>query len=327
MTLPEKINVKGVEMTLKREKLNGRLSEYWRVYYERNDTHTTGYVYLDEQCVYLSECSLESGIVAKNRLYKKLCKCLPGEFLPETIEENNKEYKYKSTSTDTAFGKIWTCGYFDDNDKPYLVYGSQLVVFVENSSESEEVAYEKLKEKYRELVSSGPDKHEFKMYGIVLRHLNGLNKGIQTAHAVCEYIRKYKGDDDLEQWLSTDKTLVVLDGGSSYDLKNILEKFNLNNVKYATFEEEDLNGITTCICVLADERVWNRKEYGSKTDFIEMKRNEVESEESEDPTWKEAEERLAEEIEREVDRQYSEFVGGNTNVVKKEVLNNLRLSI
>lgn len=307
-------------MTLKREKLNGRLSEYWRVYYERNDTRTTGYVYLDGYCVYLSECSLESGIVAKNRLYKKLCKCLPGEFLPETIEENNKEYRYKSTSTDTPFGKIWTCGYFADDGEAY----QHLVV---NMGESEEAAYEKLKEKYRELIGSGPDRHEFKMYGIVLRHLNGLNKGIQTAHAVCEYIRKYKGDNDLEQWLSTDKTLVVLDGGSSYDLKDILEKFNLNNVKYATFEEEDLNGITTCICVLADERVWDRKEYGSKTDFIEMKRNEVESEESEDPTWKEAEERLAEEIEREVDRQYSEFVGGNTNVVKKEVLNNLRLAL
>jgi hypothetical protein len=320
MTLPEKLNVKGVEMTLKREKLNGRLSEYWRVYYERNDTRTTGYVYLDGYCVYLSECSLESGIVAKNRLYKKLCKCLPGEFLPETIEENNKEYKYKSTSTDTVVGRIWTCGYFTDDGEAY----QHLVV---NTRESEEAAYKKLKEKYRELISAGPNKHEFKMYVIVLRHLNGLNKGIQTAHAVCEYIRKYKGDDDLEQWLSTDKTLVVLDGGSSYDLKDILEKFNLNNVKYATFEEEDLNGITTCICVLADERVWDRKEYGSKTDFIEMKRNEVEPEESEDPTWKEAEERLAEEIEREVDRQYSEFVGGNTNVVKKEVLNNLRLAL
>lgn len=173
------------------------------------------------------------------------------------------------------------------------------------------------------------DKHTYKMYAIVLRQLDGINSGIQAAHGVCEYIRKHFGDNDLHQWLHEDKTLVVLNGGTYKDLVNIMFKFNEAGIKYETFKEEDLDGLTTCIALLADERVWDKKEYGTIGEFVENNAKKilegVEPKEMKPSEWKGAEKELREHLDREVNRQYEQFVGGRENVVKKEVLNNLRL--
>lgn len=169
------------------------------------------------------------------------------------------------------------------------------------------------------------EKHTYKMYSIVLRQLDGINNGVQTAHGVCEYVRKHWKDKDLQQWLNEDKTLVVLNGGTVNDMNEIKAKFDKEGIKYETFEEEDLANLTTSICLLADERVWDRKEYGTVEDFVNKTTNKlVEVIDSENP-MAEAEKQLKEEIEQEVNKQYEVFVGGRMNVVKKEVLNNLRL--
>lgn len=171
------------------------------------------------------------------------------------------------------------------------------------------------------------NKHTYKMYSIVLRQLDGINNGVQTTHGVCEYIRKHWNDEDLQQWLNEDKTLVVLNGGTVNDMNSIKERFDQEGIKYETFEEEDLANLTTSICLLADERVWDRKEYGSVDDFVQSisKKQLVELEPEKSEELVEAEKQLMEEIEREVNKQYETFVGGRENVVKKEVLNNLRL--
>lgn len=173
--------------------------------------------------------------------------------------------------------------------------------------------------------------HVYKMYGIVLRQLDGINSGVQTAHAVCEYIRKHWEDEDLQQWLNKDKTLIVLNGGTYKDLVEIMYKFKDNGIKYETFEEEDLDELTTCIAVLADERVWDKKEYGTIEQFVENNAKKILEDEDLQPKewksseWEEAERELQEYLDREVNKQYEQFVGGRENVVKKEVLNNLRL--
>lgn len=147
--------------------------------------------------------------------------------------------------------------------------------------------------------------HEYKMYSIVLRHLDGQNKGVQTTHGVCEYIRKHWDDEDLQQWLNTDKTLVMLSGGTVSDMSTIMEVFKEHGIKFETFEEEDLGNLTTSICVLADERVWDRENY---------------------PTFDIYKFQWEGESEEILKTEFISFVGGIKNVVKKEVLNGLRLA-
>ena len=78
------------------------------------------------------------------------------------------------------------------------------------------------------------------MYSIVLRHLDGQNKGVQTTHGVCEYVRKHWDDEDLQQWINQDKTLVMLSGGTVSDMNEIRACFDEVGIPYETFEEEDL---------------------------------------------------------------------------------------
>lgn len=144
------------------------------------------------------------------------------------------------------------------------------------------------------------EKHSYKMYSIVLRQLSGINNGIQTAHGVCEYVRKHWDDADLQEWINVDKTLVVLNGGTVQNIEAICQKFNENNIKYEVFREIDLGNLVTSVCVLADERVWDRKNY---LDFDEY---------------------LLGDLHETNESLYLEYIGGKENMVKKEVLNNLR---
>lgn len=170
--------------------------------------------------------------------------------------------------------------------------------------------------------------HKYKMYGIVIRQLDGINSGVQVTHSVCEYARKYWKDKDFQQWINEDKTLIVLNGGTLNNLHEIIGILQNEGIKFEKFDEPDLGGITTCVCLLADERVWDRKEYCNKNNFI---KNEVEKQQKEInrnelcDTLVEAEKFLIEEIEKEIDKRYEKFVGGRQNVVKKEILNNLKL--
>jgi hypothetical protein len=147
----------------------------------------------------------------------------------------------------------------------------------------------------------------YKMYSIVLRQLDGQNKGIQTAHGVCEYIRKHWDDEDLQQWLNTDKTLVMLSGGTVSDMSKIMEVFKEHDIKFETFEEEDLGNLTTSICVLADEKVWDKDNYPI-FDIYKLKCSGK---------------GISEDV---LKKEFISLVGGIENTIKKEILNNLRLA-
>ena len=58
------------------------------------------------------------------------------------------------------------------------------------------------------------DAYEQRMYSLVLRQLNPIQKGVQTTHGVVEYANKYASDKEYRQWAETDKTMIMLDGGS-----------------------------------------------------------------------------------------------------------------
>ena len=107
------------------------------------------------------------------------------------------------------------------------------------------------------------DAYEQRMYSLVLRQLNPIQKGVQTTHGVVEYANKYASDEEYKQWAETDKSLIVLDGGTYQEMVRIYDTLKELEMKFADFQEPDLNYLTTSITFLADERVWNREQYPS----------------------------------------------------------------
>ena len=105
--------------------------------------------------------------------------------------------------------------------------------------------------------------YEQRMYSLVLRQLNPIQKGVQTTHGVVEYANKYSSNEDYRQWAETDKTLIMLDGGTYQEMVRIYDSLKELGIKFADFQEPDLNYLTTSITFLADERVWNREQYPS----------------------------------------------------------------
>ena len=105
--------------------------------------------------------------------------------------------------------------------------------------------------------------YEQRMYSMVLCQLNAIQKGVQTTHGVVEYANKYASDEEYKQWAETDKTLIVLDGGTYQEMVRIYDTLKELGIKFADFQELDLNYLTTSITFLADERVWNREQYPS----------------------------------------------------------------
>ena len=65
--------------------------------------------------------------------------------------------------------------------------------------------------------------YEQRMYSLVLRQLNPIQKGVQTTHAVVEYANKYASDEEYRQWAETDKTLIMLDGGTYQEMMRIYD--------------------------------------------------------------------------------------------------------
>lgn len=104
-----------------------------------------------------------------------------------------------------------------------------------------------------------------KMYGLVLRQLNPIQKGIQVTHAVVEFANTYFSDDEYKQWSKEDKTLVMLDMNDIPHMKSIIQKLVSVGIKFSCFCEPNLEGLPTALCFLADERVWDK--YGHN-DFI-----------------------------------------------------------
>lgn len=103
---------------------------------------------------------------------------------------------------------------------------------------------------------------EQRMYCLTLYNLSPIQQGIQSAHAIVEYGLGFGHTEEYQTWAGRDKTIVILNGGTSITLKEHLD-YLLDNqlVNLAFFKEPDLfNGITA-ICFLADERIWNRKKY------------------------------------------------------------------
>jgi hypothetical protein len=114
------------------------------------------------------------------------------------------------------------------------------------------------------------------MYAMVLRQLTPMQKGIQALHSVVEYSEMMKQDNvseltkkAYEAWANRDKTMIVLDAGTSADLVDVIFKLKELGVPHTVFHEPDLYGCITSVCFIADERVWDAKNYPSYEDYIQ----------------------------------------------------------
>jgi hypothetical protein len=141
---------------------------------------------------------------------------------------------------------------------------------------AEQIKIIKAKIKTRQKSNSNSTPYHYRMYSMVLRQLTPMQKGIQSLHSVVEYGEMMKQDNvseltkkAYEAWANRDKTMIVLDAGTSMDLVDVIFKLKELNVPHTVFHEPDLYGCITSVCFIADERVWDVKNYPSYEDYIQ----------------------------------------------------------
>jgi hypothetical protein len=107
-------------------------------------------------------------------------------------------------------------------------------------------------------------KNTYRMYGLVPYNISPIQQGIQFGHAVVEYGLQHFADSDYQQWATSDKTFIILNGGTT----NLNTPGTLNSheyaieamgIKHANFFEPDLGDQLTAVVFLVDDRVFDRE--------------------------------------------------------------------
>lgn len=93
-------------------------------------------------------------------------------------------------------------------------------------------------------------------------YLSPIQQGIQAGHTISEMSVKYSDNDDsiYWQWAEYHKTMILLNGGMSCNLRKIQELFEHqdNPFHWDYFEEsvDALEGAITCVGVILPEQVY-----------------------------------------------------------------------
>lgn len=105
-------------------------------------------------------------------------------------------------------------------------------------------------------------KYKQVMYVVAMRHLSGIQKGIQGGnHAAMELALKSWDTKEFQQWIRRDKTLMVLQCNTTDHLEKTFKKLKKLGVVVADFHEPDFGNTLTAIAFLLDERVFNAGKY------------------------------------------------------------------
>lgn len=102
---------------------------------------------------------------------------------------------------------------------------------------------------------------EQRMCSVALRHLSGIQKAIQVAHAIVDFGQKFGDLPEYKRWARRDKTLYVLEAHTDGQLDEAYEELKKLKVPVEKFKEPDMGNVTTAITFLLDEPVWNTKKY------------------------------------------------------------------
>lgn len=103
-----------------------------------------------------------------------------------------------------------------------------------------------------------------KLYTFTHKGLSQIAKGIQAQHALARLFVKYPemiSDETvmLYKWAEDHETIVSLDGGTSVDLKTLIEFFEYNNSPYPWsyfVEDESFENMTTAVVTVLPERIY-----------------------------------------------------------------------
>lgn len=147
------------------------------------------------------------------------------------------------------------------------------------------------------------------MYCLSERHLSGIQKAIQAAHAIVEYSLAYGDSPEYKKWAGEDKTIIVLDGGIYTDMLRIVDFLNEKHMNFATFKEPDMGYMMTSIALLVDERVFDYKTYSkSYEDYQKLCERDCELPKLNYDEW-------------------VDWIGGKSNEFLKSLLFSLKLAI
>lgn len=98
------------------------------------------------------------------------------------------------------------------------------------------------------------------MYFFVMGNISGRQQGIQCGHAAVEYSRHARDGHpaaaDYNEFADNHKTFILLDGGSSGDMKNRARELSLFGIEYAAFFEPDLNDSLSAIAFILPEEIY-----------------------------------------------------------------------
>jgi hypothetical protein len=97
-------------------------------------------------------------------------------------------------------------------------------------------------------------------------YLSSIQQGIQNAHVVADMFIKYDTDGDAQQerklydWAENHKTMILLNGGYSETIRNLLTFFcdKQNPYPYKSFCEgqDALDGALTCVGIILPEKIY-----------------------------------------------------------------------
>ena len=124
---------------------------------------------------------------------------------------------------------------------------------------------------------------KYRMYSLVLRQLSPIQKGVQSAHSIVEYVRNFAKTSECIQWATVDKTIIMLDGGTYQEMKECRDTLADLGVPYMAFYEKDLGNIVTSISFLVEDKVWDTKNFPSYEE--ELDDLDVDSDGPMNPIW------------------------------------------
>jgi hypothetical protein len=100
-----------------------------------------------------------------------------------------------------------------------------------------------------------------KMYGIVMRHLSGIQKGIQFGHAALVYQDKYKANFEAYKIKPAKLPFIILQAVTSDELEETAKMLKSWGIDVVNFYEPDFSNALTGIAFLLDERVYDTDKY------------------------------------------------------------------
>lgn len=99
-------------------------------------------------------------------------------------------------------------------------------------------------------------------------YLQGIQAGIQTQHCTVEIFTKYNNSNmqpnfverlKLYKWATKDKTTIILNGGTSQDLRDTIMLFDHkdNKLPWSYFVEDGLDNTFTNVGIIVPECIYN----------------------------------------------------------------------